>query len=112
MPNEPAVSAYSASGSRPGGVACGAGDDGILTNIQGMKREDGRLVFTPATSASALVFFVLARYRLPGMVILMPFAGMAVVRIYDAVRAREHALVVGSLAATALFAAFVAQHSF
>lgn len=35
-------------------------DQGVLTRIQTMKRDDGRAVFTKATSASALVFFVLA----------------------------------------------------
>lgn len=57
--------------------------------------------------ASSLVFFVLARYRLPGMVMLIPFAGMAIVRLYDAVRAREIALLAGALAAAAVFAGVV-----
>lgn len=57
--------------------------------------------------ASSLIFFVLARYRIPGMVLLMPFAGFAVVRIADAVRAREARWLVGAGAALALLAALV-----
>jgi ferrous iron transport protein B len=47
-------------------VRAGAGgskdlkDTGVLTRIQTMARDDGTPVFTRATSASALVFFVLA----------------------------------------------------
>lgn len=35
-------------------------DAGVVSRIRGMTRDDGRPVFTPATAASALVFFVLA----------------------------------------------------
>jgi len=38
----------------------GVSDEGVRAHIRGMKRGDGTLVFTRATSASALVFFVLA----------------------------------------------------
>ena len=42
-------------------VLAGAGnDDGVMAHIRTMKRTDGSLVFTRATAASALVFFVLA----------------------------------------------------
>jgi ferrous iron transport protein B len=41
-------------------VLAGGGDAGVIDHIRAMTREDGTLVFTPATSASALVFFVLA----------------------------------------------------
>jgi ferrous iron transport protein B len=34
-----------------------------------MTREDGRLVFTPATAASALIFFVLAMQCLPTLAV-------------------------------------------
>ncbi|MBY0398695.1 tetratricopeptide repeat protein [Myxococcota bacterium] len=57
--------------------------------------------------ASSLIFFVLARYRMPGMVLLMPFVGFAVVRIADAVRARELRWLASTAAALALLAAFV-----
>lgn len=35
-------------------------DEGVITRIRGMTRDDGSPVFTPATAASALIFFVLA----------------------------------------------------
>jgi ferrous iron transport protein B len=35
-------------------------DQGVVQRIRTATREDGRPVFTPSTSASALVFFVLA----------------------------------------------------
>jgi ferrous iron transport protein B len=35
-------------------------DTGVIARIRGATRDDGSLMFTPATSASALVFFVLA----------------------------------------------------
>jgi len=35
-------------------------DTGVIARIRGARRDDGSLLFTPATSASALVFFVLA----------------------------------------------------
>ncbi|MCH9651445.1 MAG: ferrous iron transporter B [Deltaproteobacteria bacterium] len=38
---------------------------GVLAQIRGAKRDDGSLVFTPATAASLLVFFVLAMQCLP-----------------------------------------------
>ncbi|HUF49099.1 MAG TPA: ferrous iron transporter B [Vicinamibacterales bacterium] len=45
-------------------VLAGSGDvdieTGVITRIRTMTRDDGTPVFTPATSASALVFFVLA----------------------------------------------------
>lgn len=44
-------------------------DDGVLARIQGMTRDDGRPVFTPAASASALVFFVLAMQCLPTLTV-------------------------------------------
>ncbi len=44
-------------------------DEGVVAAIRGMTRDDGRLVFTPATSASALVFFVLAMQCLPTLTV-------------------------------------------
>ncbi len=35
-------------------------DTGVIARIRAARRDDGSLLFTPATSASALVFFVLA----------------------------------------------------
>ena len=51
-------------------VLAGGGDaDGVLTHIQSMRRDDGTPVFTRATSASALVFFVLAMQCLPTLAV-------------------------------------------
>ena len=44
-------------------------DDGVVRRIRGMTRDDGRPVFTPSTSASALVFFVLAMQCLPTLTV-------------------------------------------
>ncbi len=44
-------------------------DDGVLNRIRGMTRADGTLVFTAATSAAALVFFVLAMQCLPTLAV-------------------------------------------
>lgn len=41
-------------------LAGDGGDKGVVGHIRTMTRADGSLVFTPATAASALVFFVLA----------------------------------------------------
>ena len=52
-------------------VLAGAGDDeaGVITGVRTMTREDGRPVFTRATAASALVFFVLAMQCLPTLAV-------------------------------------------
>ena len=42
---------------------------GVLERIRAARRDDGRPVFTPATSASLLVFFVLAMQCLSTLVI-------------------------------------------
>lgn len=39
--------------------------------------------------ASSLLIFVLARYRLPGVILFIPFAAFALIRIFDALRQRE-----------------------
>lgn len=44
-------------------------DEGVRARIRQMTRDDGRLVFTRATSASALVFFVLAMQCLPTLAV-------------------------------------------
>lgn len=44
-------------------------DEGVIARIRGMTREDGSLVFTPATAASALIFFVLAMQCLPTLTV-------------------------------------------
>ncbi len=55
-------------------VLVGAGDEsevdeGVITRIRGMTRADGTAVFTPSTSAAALVFFVLAMQCLPTLAV-------------------------------------------
>jgi ferrous iron transport protein B len=54
-------------------VLVGAGDaeidEGVVDRIRSMTRDDGSLVFTQATSASALVFFVLAMQCLPTLTV-------------------------------------------
>ena len=44
-------------------------DDGVIDRIRSMPREDGTPVFTRATAASALVFFVLAMQCLPTLAV-------------------------------------------
>ena len=54
-------------------LAGGAGDadvdQGVIDRIRTMTRDDGRPVFTPATAASALIFFVLAMQCLPTLAV-------------------------------------------
>jgi tetratricopeptide (TPR) repeat protein len=60
--------------------------------------------------ASSLLFFVLARYRLPGVVMLVPFAAFALVRIGEVLLARQGRWplwVAGWGAALALLTVFV-----
>jgi ferrous iron transport protein B len=52
-----------------GGRRNGDVDDGVVARIRAMTREDGRPVFTTATAASALVFFVLAMQCLPTLAV-------------------------------------------
>jgi ferrous iron transport protein B len=44
-------------------------DEGVIARIRGMRRDDGALVFTTATAAAALVFFVLAMQCLPTLAV-------------------------------------------
>jgi ferrous iron transport protein B len=52
-----------------GGQRDGDLDEGVVARIRGMKRDDGTPVFTTATAASALIFFVLAMQCLPTLVL-------------------------------------------
>jgi ferrous iron transport protein B len=52
-----------------GGGADAEPDEGVRVRIRTMTREDGTLVFTRATAASALVFFVLAMQCLPTLAV-------------------------------------------
>jgi ferrous iron transport protein B len=52
-----------------GGSAASEVDAGVIARIRTMTREDGTLVFTAATAASALVFFVLAMQCLPTLAV-------------------------------------------
>lgn len=52
-----------------GGGADAEPDEGVLDRIRTMARADGTPVFTPATAASALVFFVLAMQCLPTLAV-------------------------------------------
>jgi ferrous iron transport protein B len=58
-------------------VLAGSGDDqnGVIAGVRTMRREDGRPVFTQATAASALVFFVLAMQCLPTLAVTRREAG-------------------------------------
>ena len=52
-----------------GGAGDADVDDGVIDRIRNMTRDDGTPVFTPATAASALIFFVLAMQCLPTLVV-------------------------------------------
>ena len=52
-----------------GGGADAKPDEGVRERIRTMTRDDGSLVFTRATSASALIFFVLAMQCLPTLAV-------------------------------------------
>ena len=58
-----------------GGSADAEADEGVIARIRGMTTADGRLVFTPATSAATLVFFVLAMQCLPTLAVTRREAG-------------------------------------
>jgi 4-amino-4-deoxy-L-arabinose transferase-like glycosyltransferase len=57
--------------------------------------------------AASLLFFVLARYRLPGVLMFVPFAAFALVWIADAARARELRRLARAGAGLAVFTALV-----
>jgi ferrous iron transport protein B len=48
-----------------------------VARIRGMTRDDGQPVFTPATAAAALVFFVLAMQCLPTLTVTRKETGSA-----------------------------------
>lgn len=52
-----------------GGQADADVDEGVIARIRGMTRDDGTAVFTPAASAAALIFFVLAMQCLPTLAV-------------------------------------------
>ncbi|MEQ1757319.1 MAG: ferrous iron transporter B [Vicinamibacterales bacterium] len=52
-----------------GGGADADVDEGVISRIRGMTRDDGTAVFTPATAGAALVFFVLAMQCLPTLAV-------------------------------------------
>ena len=52
-----------------GGGADAEVDEGVVSRIRAMTRDDGTAVFSPAASAAALVFFVLAMQCLPTLTV-------------------------------------------
>jgi ferrous iron transport protein B len=52
-----------------GGGADAEPEEGVMRRIRTMTRDDGTPVFTPATAASALIFFVLAMQCLPTLAV-------------------------------------------
>lgn len=57
--------------------------------------------------AGSLLFFVLARYRIPGMILLIPFAAAALVSLGESVQRREWRALGFALGLLATFAALV-----
>jgi ferrous iron transport protein B len=80
-------------------VLAGVGDDEtrVIHGVRTMKRDDGRPVFTPATAASALVFFVLAMQCLPTLAVTRRETGSV----------KWAALQLGYMSSVAYVAAFV-----
>jgi ferrous iron transport protein B len=81
-------------------VADPAGGDGegVIQRIRAARRDDGRLVFTPATATSLLVFFVLAMQCLPTLAVTRRETG----------HVKWAALQLGYMSAVAYAFAFVA----
>lgn len=75
-------------------------DEGVIERIRGMTRADGTLVFTPATAASALVFFVLAIQCLPTLAVTRKETGSW----------RYPLLQLGYMSGLAYAAAFLVHH--
>jgi ferrous iron transport protein B len=73
---------------------------GVIDRIRGARRDDGRAVFTTATAASLLVFFVLAMQCLPTLAVTRREAGGW----------RWAALQLGYMSALAYAAAFAVYH--
>jgi ferrous iron transport protein B len=87
-------------------VLVGAGpvdvDEGVIDRIRTATRDDGRLVFTPATAASALVFFVLAMQCLPTLAVTRKETGAL----------RYSLLQLGYMSSLAYVAALIVYQSF
>jgi ferrous iron transport protein B len=75
-------------------------DEGVIDRIRRMTRADGTLVFTPATAASALVFFVLAMQCLPTLAVTRKETGSW----------RYPLLQLGYMSGLAYLAAFLVHH--
>ncbi len=58
-----------------GSAADDVADEGVIARIRTATRDDGSLVFTPATATSLLVFFVLAMQCLPTLAVTRREAG-------------------------------------
>jgi ferrous iron transport protein B len=78
----------------------GDGSEGVIARIRSARRDDGRLVFTPSTAASLLVFFVLAMQCLPTLAVTRRETG----------RFRWAALQFGYMSTVAYCFAFVTYH--
>jgi ferrous iron transport protein B len=76
-------------------------DAGVIERIRTMTRVDGTMVFTPATSASALVFFVLAMQCLPTLAVTRRETG----------RLKYAALQLGYMSAVAYVAALIVHQA-
>ncbi|MDA1183286.1 MAG: ferrous iron transporter B [Acidobacteria bacterium] len=75
-------------------------DEGVIARIRAMPRSDGTPVFTPATSAAALVFFVLAMQCLPTLAVTRRETG-----------GLKYPLIqLGYMSTVAYIAAFVVRH--
>ena len=84
-----------------GGQADADVDEGVVSRIRRMTREDGTPVFTPAAAAAALVFFVLAMQCLPTLTVTRKETG----------RLRYAALQLGYMSTLAYVVAFVVYQS-
>ncbi len=58
-----------------GGASDDVADEGVIARIRSATRDDGSLIFTPATATSLLVFFVLAMQCLPTLAVTRREAG-------------------------------------
>jgi ferrous iron transport protein B len=75
-------------------------DEGVVARVRGMRRDDGTPVFTAASAAAALVFFVLAMQCLPTLAITRRETG----------RLRYAALQLGYMSGLAYVAALLVYH--
>jgi ferrous iron transport protein B len=84
-----------------GGGAEAEPDEGITDRIRTMTRDDGSLVFTRATAASALIFFVLAMQCLPTLAVTRKETG----------RVKYAMIQLGYMSSLAYITAFVVYQS-